>query len=127
MNTPSTLGSCTPDPLSEFLGTGMCRFESASVSGLAKAEGTPLIILAVVADKPGTGQFRKFIKQAKTDFETIRFLVVANEELRDALVRYGFTSYDEAIFSPTDPGNPAFIWREKSPPPKPPGAPAKPD
>lgn len=71
---------------------------SAGISGLAKIEDKTLSLLAVVATEPRTGQFRKFIAQAKRKFRRIEIVEVWNADLRGILERYGFTSEDGESF-----------------------------
>lgn len=60
------------------------------VEGLARVIGSDLEILAVNATKPGTGQFRKFVVEAKTRFSSITLWTIMNDELMPILARYGF-------------------------------------
>lgn len=87
--------------LTEIMNTGYSEFESSTgINGLAKIEDMTLSLLAVHATKKRTGQFRKFINQAKRKFKRIEILEVWNLGLRDVLVRYGFT-HD---------GSDTFVW-----------------
>ena len=64
-----------PDPVGVILRTGYFRFESPlGVSGLAKVIGRELDILVVIAEQKGTGQFRRFIEDCKTRFDSISIL-----------------------------------------------------
>ena len=93
----SILGVLRPDPFSALLGTGFERFESPTgLHGLARTSGKRLDLLAVNATKPGSGQFRAFIAQAKREFETICVWEVWNPLLDLVLPRYGFRYYEEA-------------------------------
>jgi hypothetical protein len=80
--------------LGQILGTGYYEFSTTiGISGLAKAEDGRLDLLAVLASKPGTGQFREFITQAKKSFKTIAVWAITNNTLREALIRYGFRRF----------------------------------
>jgi hypothetical protein len=59
--------------------------------GLARCDGSHLEILAVGADRPGQGSFRRFIHKAKLVTERISIWEIWNEDLQSALLRYGFT------------------------------------
>ena len=81
-----------PSAISEYLDTGYSEFIStAGINGLAKFEGDTISLLAVNATKQRTGQFRKFINQAKRIFKQIEITEVWNPELQNALIRYGFS------------------------------------
>lgn len=89
--TDPVLGILDDDPIALVLGTGYMRFSSPSgIDGLAKRDGTRLDILAVIATKPGTGQFRKFISRCKVRFETVCVWHDFNPQIGEALARYGF-------------------------------------
>lgn len=88
------LGSITPDPFNQLLGTGYSRFQSSTgMNGLAKEHKKRVDILALDATKPGTGQLRKFIDRCKREYKTICIWEVWNPWLRDVLKRYGFYTY----------------------------------
>lgn len=90
-----SIGRTEIDPVSVVLETGYSKFSSPSgINGLCK-ELAPdkLQVLAVDATKPGTGQFREFMKQIKSDYPNIEFLFVDNITLRCTLHRYGFTEF----------------------------------
>ncbi len=90
----SVLGTTYPDPFGAILNTGFERFNSPTgINGLVRVEGGQLEILAVDATKPGTGQFRKFMKQCKQEYEAIIVWEVWNKGLEQVLVRYGFTPH----------------------------------
>ncbi len=87
------LGSITPDPIGDMLGTGYQRFSSpCGICGLAKEqnEGARLDLLAVDATKQGTGQFRAFIHACKEAYQTICVWEISIVFLEAALMRYGF-------------------------------------
>ena len=81
-----------PDEVSQMLGTGYLRFySSAGVHGLAKVVGiTELHILAINSNRPGTGEFRKFLALCKAECETLYIWEVWNEQLSETLRRHGF-------------------------------------
>lgn len=85
----------TTDLVGAILGTGIDQFASPfGINGLGKLSGDKLRtleLLAVSADKPGTGQFRAFMLYCKATFETIYVWEIWNDDLRNALVRYGFS------------------------------------
>jgi len=84
--------SYVPDPIGAALGmTGFYQFETnIGVSGLAKASGNRLYVLAVISAAPGTGQFREFVRQAKSAYHKIVFLEILTAEMEAILRRYGF-------------------------------------
>ena len=85
--------------LTKLMDTGYEDFESsAGIDGLAKIRNGTLSLLAVKATKQRTGQFRKFITQAKRKFKRIEIMEVWNLGLRDVLKRYGFTSDGSGSF-----------------------------
>lgn len=86
------LGKTAPDPIGVALGTGYSKFQSPlGLDGLYKIKEGSLHLLAVVATQPGTGQFRKFIEQAKTEFPAICIWEVHPESVLNAtLPRYKF-------------------------------------
>lgn len=86
----------TPDPVGVILETGYQRFDSATgISGLAKANGTRLDVLAVSTHSQGNGQFREFIKRCKERYRTICVWFDENPIVHGALERYGFTPETE--------------------------------
>lgn len=83
-----------PDPVSVVLRTRFNRFKSISgCDGLAR-ETTPehIEILAVHARKVGTGQFRRFVKMLKHQYDIICVWHVSNPMLDEILPRYGFSA-----------------------------------
>ena len=87
------LGKITVDPCAKFFGydSPFMRFVSPlGVNGLVQVRSPRLDILAVIASQPGTGQFRAFIAQAKTEFDTICIWECWNPLLPEILPRYGF-------------------------------------
>jgi hypothetical protein len=87
----TVLGKLTVDPVGEALGTGFGRFVSPlGVDGLVKVRSPRLDILFVGTSQPGTGQFRRFIAQAKTEFDIICIWEIWNDQLKTVLPRYGF-------------------------------------
>lgn len=81
----------TPDPIGDMLGTGYKRFESSvGINGLAKVTGKRIDILAVVATRQRTGQFRRFIAAAKNAYDVVAVWEDWNPVISEALQRYGF-------------------------------------
>lgn len=79
-----------------MLGTGYSKFESSlGVHGLAKVSEARIDILAVVATKPGKGQFRRFIAAAKNAYQTVVVWEDWNPIVTAALQRYGFRRVSE--------------------------------
>ena len=79
------------DPVGAMLGTGFDRFRSVcGINGLARESDARLDVLAVEATKPGTGQFREFVRKVCAVFDTVCFWHDWNPELAGALQRYGF-------------------------------------
>jgi len=85
------LGKIKPDPVGVLLGTGYFRFISPlGVDGLVKVRQPRLDILFVGTSHPGTGQFRRLIAQAKTEFDIICIWEIWNPLLKIVLPRYDF-------------------------------------
>lgn len=67
---------------------------TVGVTGVAHLDDTygdsTFYILGVAADKPGTGQFRNFIKLCKEYFKRVVVQEVTNRDLNRILERYGF-------------------------------------
>jgi hypothetical protein len=109
----NTLGTITPDPVSETLGTGYFRFASiVGCVGLGRVEGDHLHILAIESKNPASGQLRAFMTCAKSEFTTITVWEVWNPALADILARYGFVRVTEETY----PGESNDGWRWKSSP-----------
>lgn len=95
-STESILGARSPDWAADVLGTGYNRFESPlGVKGLAKDDAVRLDLLAVESTTPGTGQFKRFIKAAKQEYQIIWIWLDWNPILGPILERYGFRRYSE--------------------------------
>jgi len=108
----NVLGETWPDPFSKALGTNMDRFLSPTgVRGLARMDDSHLILLAVDAIEPGTGQFKAFIKQAKRECSAISVWHVFNPMLIKVLKRYGF-KYRVETDQNTGERIPAYRWRK---------------
>lgn len=104
------LGIIEPDIIGEYLKTGYCRFRSPiGINGLAREQGPLLEILAVVANKPGTGQFRTFIERCKQEYETVTVWEDWNPIVGEALKRYGFVPTSAPDGDSTISG---WIWRK---------------
>lgn len=100
----------TSDAIGKILGTGYNRFSTDhGIKGLAKVNHTRLDLLAIVASRPGTGQFRDFIEDAKKHFDEIVVWEVWNKNLEATLLRYGFGKEVD-----TDCGEvlPVLVWRK---------------
>ena len=92
----AVLGLVTVDPIAAILGTPYQRFSSPfGIDGLAWSVPSRLDLLAVSATIPRTGQFRRFIRGAQAEYETICVWEVWNHDLAEALVRYGFQPAEE--------------------------------
>lgn len=99
--------SWEPDPVGQILGTGYYRFESPlGICGLARIVGNELDLLAVVAERPGCGQFRRFINAAKVKFESISIWEDWNPVVGSALAKYGFL-----LATRTEKGETNTGWR----------------
>lgn len=85
-----------PDPNSKILGTGYKQFSTImGIHGLAKIEPRrSLHVLAVVSDKPGQGQFEKFIEVAKHNYREICIWHTWNPGLVTFLKRNGFAYHN---------------------------------
>ena len=82
-----------------MLGTGYSRFTGVfGISGLVKVRPERLDLLAVVAERPGEGNFRAFIQQAKMEYPIICVWSIDNLTLYRALERYGFSPEVEICF-----------------------------
>lgn len=104
------MGKTSPDPMGELLGTGYQRFQAhCGINGLAKDDAEHLEVLAVDANKPGTGQFRKFIELAKKNYRCVTIWEVWNDDLRNALSRYGFEPCQKTM--PWGEQVTGMIWR----------------
>lgn len=80
-----------PHWTSELLGSDYMQFRTAhGIDGLAKVAGLNLDLLFVGAEKPGTGQFRAFIQDAKLRFSKIDIWDIWSPALEKTLERYGF-------------------------------------
>jgi hypothetical protein len=85
------IGPLYPDLVGDALTTGFSRFKSpGGIHGLAKVRPGEIEFLAVVSTLPGTGQFRKFIRECKTHYRLIRIWSVHSGLLLSILPRYGF-------------------------------------
>ncbi len=94
-----------PWPLPMFM-----RFSTRDgMNGLAREEPGWLDILAVDADEPGTGQFRRFIAACQESYQVIRIWEVWNPIVADALGRYGFSNCHATLgdLPPQD----CWLWR----------------
>lgn len=104
----SVLGTTASDPIAEALGTGFQRFASpCGVFGLAKEQGKRLDVLAVLAERPGTGQFRGFVEQCKQEYSFVYFWEVLNPMLLRCLERYDFA----LVFELTPHGELNRAWK----------------
>lgn len=93
------LGQMRTDPIAVLLNTGFERFDSPSgIHGLAKVRGDNLCLLAIMAHKPRTGQFRAFITECKKEFASITIVEIWNKDLPEVLTRYGFSWAHDAEF-----------------------------
>jgi hypothetical protein len=87
----SVLGVISPDPCAVLLCTGYSRFTSPlGIDGLAKENGRRLDLLAVVNPTEEHGLFRRFIAEAKLEYDTICVWEIVNPAVEAALGRYGF-------------------------------------
>lgn len=89
--TSAGLGKVEPDEYGQIFGTGYDRFESPlGIRGLAREEGKDVHILAVIAMKPGTGQFREFIRHCQATYAAVFVWEDWNPLVTEALQRWGF-------------------------------------
>lgn len=101
----SILGKKFPDPIGKLLGNGYERFISPlGVSGLVTESPDRLDIFAIDAMKPGTGQFRQFIAEAKQRYKTICIWNLWHPWLASVLERYGFVPETEIQMGSTVTG-----------------------
>lgn len=85
------LGSLKEDEMGKILNTGYVQFESPSgIFGLCKFTDERLDLLVVIAHKPESGQFKRFVTLTKKTFKTICVWEIWNETLKAALDRYEF-------------------------------------
>jgi hypothetical protein len=113
MTCPPLFRSVYPCPFGELLGTGYFRFETLiGIAGLAKWSATRLDLLAVSARATGQGQFREFIRQAKTHYRAIYVWEDWNPIVGPALARYGFIQVIET--GPDGEILHGWLWRESA-------------
>ena len=87
------LGAISRDPVGEALGSEYKRFVSKNgMSGLVKVDGDRVDFLAISSVKQGHGLFRKFIADAKRQYQTIAVWEIWNPLVKKSLQRYGFYS-----------------------------------
>jgi hypothetical protein len=93
------LGKTEPDAAAVLLGTGYWRFESPyGIDGLFKEEDdNRLNLLMVIANDPGKGHFRTFMRAMMANYKTICVWSIWNQALEAALIRYGFTPETEIL------------------------------
>lgn len=99
-----------PSGLDTAFDTGFVTFRAlCGVGGLAKEdpETKTLEVLAVHADKPRSGQFRRFVAQLKSSYEHVSFIHEFSPILAQALDRYGFHRVVEKV----GPCETATVWR----------------
>lgn len=90
--TCAILGKLHPDVFGEILGTGYSRIQSRiGIHGLARAKGSRVDFLAVMAKTPGTRQFRKFIAGRQAAYQEIHVWEDWNPLVGKALSKYGFS------------------------------------
>lgn len=90
------LGPLLPDFTSIMLGTGFHEFRSPhGIQGLAKLDGSCVMLLVVMATRPKTGQFHRFIDACKEEFEEIQIHEVWNPLLDKILSSYGFVEFSD--------------------------------
>jgi len=87
---PPVIGAFLPYRTLIHLPTRFKHFNNDKIAGLAYVDDDHIEILAIMAQKPGTGQFREFIQQLKEHYSTIRFWVMLNDTLAAKLAEYGF-------------------------------------
>ncbi len=91
------LGKTHLAPVSAILGTSFHEFNSPyGIEGLAWDQVERVDILAVLARKPGTGQFRSFIKACQEHWTEINVLEDWNPMVGEALARYGFKRFERS-------------------------------
>lgn len=101
------LGALAPDSVAQILGTGYMRFEAPSgIHGLAKRDGTRLDVLAVLATKPRSGQFKRFIRECQDYYETVCVWEDWNPIVGRTLERFGFSPEIEIQYN-----EPVRGWR----------------
>ena len=107
------LGTIGPDPIGRILGTGYSRFYSkAGVRGLAKTTDTRLDLLAIESQQIGTGQFSRFMAQAKAHYQEIYVWFVDSTVLQAILLLYGFTPCDQVELDGSKLSG--FVWKQET-------------
>lgn len=93
-----TLGLLTDDPIGALLGMNKAYMQFQSqhgVGGLAQVTSNGVDLLAVMASKPGTGQFKAFMKDLMREYSQVTFWLVHSPLLREILTNYGFSQVEE--------------------------------
>jgi hypothetical protein len=88
--TDTCLGVLTRDPVGEAVGSDFQAFTAPFVHGLARVSGRRLDVLAIKSAEEGRGHCRRFVADARREFDTVVFVEVCNEMLAAALGRWGF-------------------------------------
>ena len=89
-------GEVSPDPVGVMLKTEMIRFYRADgVSGLFKASGNTVEILAIESKKEKQGNAKRFLAQLFQTYHHVKVLHVWNPIFADALERWGFRLFEE--------------------------------
>lgn len=104
-----TLGIMTDDPIGALLGMNgskaYMQFHSRhGINGLARVSRHGVDILAVMASKPGTGQFTPFLKDLMREYSTVTFWLVSSPLLRVILTNNGFAPVTELQHGSIVPG-----------------------
>lgn len=93
-----TLGLLTDDPMGALLGMedAYMKFQSQhGIGGLAQVAHHGVDLLAVMASKPGKGQFKAFMQDLKSEYSQVTFWLVHSSLLREILTKYGFSQVEE--------------------------------
>lgn len=106
------LGKMMPDPISAMLHTDFMRFESKyGIQGLATINGGRLVLLAINATAPGSGQFRKFISVCKENFDTIEIWEVMNVKFgQNMIAHYDFRA--QGVYRGSQIKEVRLIWQK---------------
>lgn len=70
------------------------QYHTGLLHGLARVEGKRIDILVVVAERPGRGDFRRFLNRLQRAYRTVAFWEVGNRDLAGYLKRRGFVEVE---------------------------------
>lgn len=108
---PDVFNSWEPDPFGNSFGIGGSHFRSSfGIDGIAWVDEDRLLLLAISAAQPGTGQLRAFMQRAKEVFAHIVVVQIENPLLKRILAHYGFKAQRVKINGWEHEKHRAFVW-----------------